>query len=73
MRSSVTLRNAASGQWVSSYYGYGYRRYGYYGDPEAAALRDPRRSGGFTGPENGQALRVAPDPRPLERPAEPGS
>ena len=57
----------------AGYYGYGYRRYGYYGDPEAAALRDPRRSGGFTGPENGQALRVAPDPRPLERPAEPGS
>ena len=56
----------------AGYYGYGYRRYGYYGDPEAA-LRDPRRSGGFPAPENGQSLRVAPEPRPLERPAEPGS
>jgi polysaccharide biosynthesis transport protein len=57
----------------AAYYGYGYRRYGYYGDTDAAALRDARRSGGFAVPENGQSLRVAPEPRPLERPAEPGS
>jgi hypothetical protein len=56
----------------AGYYGYGYRRYGYYGDPEAPQLREPRRAG-FPAQENGQSLRVAPEPRPLERPAEPGS
>jgi capsular exopolysaccharide synthesis family protein len=57
----------------AGYYGYGYRRYGYYGDPEAPQLREPRRQAGFPAAENGQSLRVAPEPRPLERPAEPGS
>jgi tyrosine-protein kinase len=56
----------------AGYYGYGYRRYGYYSDAEAPQLRETRRPG-FPAPENGQSLRVAPEPRPLERPAEPGS
>jgi capsular exopolysaccharide synthesis family protein len=55
----------------AGYYGYGYRRYGYYGDSSEASAR--RGAPAFPVAENGQSLRVAPEPRPLERPAEPGS
>jgi len=59
----------------SGYYGYGYRRYGYYGDPEAAAppLRARGNGSALAAPENGQALHVAPEPPALERPAQPDS
>jgi len=55
----------------AGYYGYGYRRYGYYGEASEGASR--RGAPAFPVAENGQSLRVAPEPRPLERPAEPGS
>ena len=54
------------------YYGYGYRRYGYY-STESSDGAGRRGAPAFPVTENGQSLRVAPDPRPLERPAEPGS
>ena len=41
----------------AGYYGYGYRRYGYYGDPEAPQLREPRRRPAFPG---GRERPVAP-------------
>jgi capsular exopolysaccharide synthesis family protein len=53
-------------------YGYGYRRYGYY-SPESSEGAARRGAPAFPAAENGQSLRVAPEPRSLERPAEPGS
>ena len=59
----------------AGYYGYGYRRDRYYGDPEAAAapMRAQRNGSSVAAPENGQALHVAPEPPALERPAQPDS
>jgi len=58
----------------AGYYGYGYRRYGYYGEsePATAPLR-AGRNGSALPPENGQSLHVAPEPPALERPAQPDS
>jgi capsular exopolysaccharide synthesis family protein len=60
----------------AGYYGYGYRRYGYYGEQEPAAAAPMRARGNgsaLAAPENGQALHVAPEPPALERPAQPDS
>ena len=58
----------------SGYYGYGYRRYGYYGEPDAATqLRAKRNGGALPASENGQSLHVAPEPPAMERPAQPDS
>ena len=59
----------------AGYYGYGYRRYGYYGDAEAETtpLRAQRNGAALPAVDNGQSLRVAPEPPALERPAQPDS
>lgn len=58
----------------AGYYSYGYRRYGYYGEGETTApMRAGRNGSALASSENGQSLRVAPEPPALERPAQPDS